>query len=146
MINDATRFTILSQVGDVPDGRVGNAIDLLWDSYEDRAAWHPRLQVLYTMRGCLNILEAAYRDRSNIEVAGSITQFLDQQFKHIATIRTQNDADIAQLEAEVRSDWGPSVGQLAATAPEAPPFVGAFDANSPCLRGDAYGRTVRRLR
>ena len=131
---------IVQEVGDAPDGRVQANVAGIWGDSAEKARINPWLQVLYTKRRCIKLLQGSVRDQVSVTTLGDGERLTDL-INNLVAMGKEVDAEILAIEKKARSGRGGASMAIAATAPVAPPLPCPYpDANSPAYSGSPYVR------
>jgi len=137
---------IIAEVQDTPTGLLAALMPTIWASYADKAQVAPRLQELYAKRRAIDLVLGSVRTAVN-RAASGISKHDHQQIDTLLAMRKVADADIVELEKQIRGRRGPALTPLTNVAIETPPQPGdplaPIDANDPRYGGDPYRRTFR---
>jgi len=137
---------IITEVGDTPTGLLAAHLPTIWASYADKAQIAPHLQRLYAKRAAIDLVIGSSRTLVN-RAASGISKHDHQQIDTLMAMRKVADADIVELEKQIRGRRGAALVPLTHVAIETPPQPGdplaPLDANDPRYAGDPYRRTFR---
>ena len=136
---------IVFEVGDVADGRVAANVAAIWSDYADKALIDYRLQRLYTVLRCAQLVLGYYVQQVDFQASSDISMKNDQRTQHVRAIANTAQCEITALETKARSRRGGATGTLTTTeiaippaAPNAPIPNPWIDATDPVYAGSPY--------
>jgi hypothetical protein len=130
---------IIGQIGDDENQTLATYIDGLWLLHSAYDAV-PGLRYLYALRSAIEFMQGRERNMVNTSREGDRRVDLGQRFTHLQTMYDNATAQIALLEARLRSARGGAIGTITRVRPVSPAYATATDAAllDRMLRGDAF--------
>lgn len=105
-----------------PNGLVNGDIALYWSIYADKAALGPRLQELYTLRRCIDLLLRFYATQADVTVGEDVAVKQSQISDQLEAQRQRCEEEIRHIETEVANVRPLLVGALTTVAPVSQPL------------------------
>lgn len=128
---------IVLETGDTPDSILTNNINMIWNSFADKAPIFPRLQELYTKRVCIEIVLGTLRNQVSFSMNGDLNLRLEQRSQYLKDRHKELCDEIVRVEKIAQATRPSVIGELVAKDLETPP-PGAADSMSRRLIGSPY--------
>jgi len=146
------QYLAVVQVGETtdPPGLLAANVAALAAAYDGLDAALPAglpgvsLEDAYVQRDLAQIALGVARARVQTHTSDGFTAAWQQEAERLAAVIFSLTREIVRIETMARASLRTAVGQLATTAPVAPPWPGGLDANDPRLRGSPYYPLTRR--